>query len=144
MTRPNTTQPKMTKTKRTRSFVRTDIRTVLTIAFLACSLSLLAGPLAAQNDRHLSDFRIGDDYARNALRGLIFAYQGGVNAAYLNGLLVEADVAASTPPEEVSLRELNRILGLWARSPIADHQACYLALKANLKARIGATPEPCR
>jgi hypothetical protein len=58
--------------------------------------------------------------------------------------LDEADVEASTPAEEASFKELNRILGIWIRRPIQDNQACYQALKANLKARNGATPEACR
>jgi len=59
-------------------------------------------------------------------------------------LLDEADVEASSPAEEASLAELNRIVGNWIKIPSVDHQACYSALKANLKARNGSTPEACK
>lgn len=90
------------------------------------------------------DARIGDDYAKAALRTVIYTYDSGISPEPVAVLMDEADVEASTPAEEASLRELNRILGLWARRPIQDNQACYQALKANLKARSGATPEVCK
>lgn len=88
--------------------------------------------------------RIGDDYAKAALRAVIYTNESGISAERVSFLVDEADVEASTPAEEASLKELNRILGLWARRPIQDNQACYQALKANLKARNGATPEVCK
>ena len=88
--------------------------------------------------------RIGDDYARAALRVIIYTNQSGITAQRISILLDEADVEASTPAEEASLKELNRILGNWLRTPSSDHQACYQALKMNLKARNGATPEACK
>jgi len=114
-------------------------------AILLALMILLAGLLLAQsNNSRNPDNRIGDDYAKAALRALIVGNQGGVDAAYLSSLLVEADVEASTPAEEMSLKDVNRILGQWFRSPAMDHQACYVALKANLKARNGSTPEACK
>lgn len=65
-------------------------------------------------------------------------------ATKLAFLLDEADVEASTPAEETNFRELNRILGIWINRPRQDNQACYHALKINLKARNGAIPETCR
>ena len=91
-----------------------------------------------------NDSRIGDDYARAALRAIIYTAQSGITVQRISILLDEADVEASTPAEEASLKELNRILGDWIRRPSVDRQACFLALKANLKARNGATPEACR
>jgi hypothetical protein len=91
-----------------------------------------------------SDSRIGDDYARAALRAIIYTNQSGITALRISVLVDEADVEASTPAEEASLKELNRILGIWISRPSYDHQACYVALKTNLKARNGATPEVCR
>ena len=88
--------------------------------------------------------RIGDDYARAALRALIYTTQSGVTSPRISALINEADVEASTPAEEASLRELNRIIGLWITHPGNDRQSCYLALKANLKARNGTTPEACK
>lgn len=88
--------------------------------------------------------RIGDDYARAALRAIIYTYQTGITAQRISILLDEADVEATTPAEEASLKEVNRILGNWFSRPSMDHQACYQALKANLKARNGATPEACK
>jgi hypothetical protein len=88
--------------------------------------------------------RIGDDYARAALRAVIYTYQSGMTAQRISILLDEADVEASTPAEEASLKELNRILGIWFSRPSMDHQACFQALKTNLKARNGATPEACK
>jgi hypothetical protein len=57
--------------------------------------------------------RIGDDYARAALRAIIYTYQSGITAQRISILLDEADVEASTPAEEASLKELNRIMGIW-------------------------------
>jgi hypothetical protein len=90
------------------------------------------------------DSRIGDDYAKAALRAVIYLNESGITPERTSFLLDEADVEASTPAEEASFKELNRILGIWIRRPIQDNQACYQALKANLKARNGATPEACR
>ncbi len=88
--------------------------------------------------------RIGDDYARAALRVIIYTNETGIAAQRISVLLDEADVESSTPAEEASLKELNRIMGIWINHPSNDHRACYLALKANLKARNGATPEACK
>jgi len=90
------------------------------------------------------DNRIGDDYARAALRALIYTNESGITAERVSFLVDEADVEASTPAEEASLKELNRILGVWISRPIYDRKPCYMALKANLKARNGATPEACK
>jgi hypothetical protein len=100
----------------------------------------LCGSALSQN-RHT---RIGDDYARAALRAVIYTSQSGITVQRISALLNEADVEASTPAEEASLKELNRILGEWIKRPSVDRQNCYLALKANLKARDGETPEACR
>ena len=91
------------------------------------------------------DTRIGDDYAKAALRAVIYTNESGITAERLSFLVDEADVEATTPAEEASFKELNRIVGIWVRRPINENnQACYQALKANLKARNGATPEACR
>jgi hypothetical protein len=87
---------------------------------------------------------IGDDYARAALRAVIYTNESGISPERVSFLLDEADVEASTPAEEANLRELNRILGIWVARPRQDNQACYQALKINLKARNGAIPETCR
>jgi len=50
--------------------------------------------------------RIGDDYARAALRVIIYTNQSGITAQRISILLDEADVEASTPAEEASLRPL--------------------------------------
>jgi hypothetical protein len=47
--------------------------------------------------------RIGDDYARAALRVIIYTNQSGITAQRISILLDEADVEASTPAEEASL-----------------------------------------
>ena len=104
------------------------------------SIVLLTSSALAQNTHS----RIGDDYARAALRVIIYTTQSGITAERISILLDEADVEASTPAEEASLKELNRIVGIWISRPLYDHQACYQALKTNLKARNGATPEPCK
>ena len=72
------------------------------------------------------------------------ATPSGITAQLISILLDEADVEGSTPTEEASLKEVNRILGNWISRPGVDHQNCYQALKTNLKARNGATPEACR
>src|SRR5258705_4653267 len=100
---------------------------------------LLTTVLSQSNDR-----RIGDDYARAALRAVIYTNQTGITVQRIAVLLDEADVEASTPAEEASLKEVNRILGIWIRRPSTDNQVCFLALKTNLKARSGATPETCK
>ena len=88
--------------------------------------------------------RIGDDYARAALRAIIYTNQSGIAAERNSFLINDADVEASTTAEEASLKEINRILGNWVSHSSYDHQPCYQALKANLKARNGATPEACK
>ena len=87
---------------------------------------------------------MGDDSARATLRAILYTTQSGITAQRISILLDEADVEASTPTEETSLKEVNRILGNWISRPSVDHQNCYQALKANLKARNGGTPEACR
>jgi hypothetical protein len=101
---------------------------------------LLTSTALAQN----TSTRIGDDYARAALRAVISTTQTGITALRISILINEADVEASTPTEEASLKEINRILGIWITRPSYDRQPCYVALKANLKARNGATPEACK
>ena len=90
------------------------------------------------------DSRIGDDYAKAALRAVIYTNESGIAPESASFYVDEADVEASTPAEEASLKEINRILGIWIRRPTQDNQVCYQALKINLKARNGATPEVCR
>jgi len=90
------------------------------------------------------DSAIGDDYAKAALRAVIYTNESGITAERISFLVDEADVKASTPAEEANLRELNRILGVWISRPISDHHVCYQALKSNLKARNGAIPEACK
>jgi hypothetical protein len=104
------------------------------------ALLILLGASALSQTRE----RIGDDYAKAALRAIIYANESGVSAERLSFLVDEADVEASTPAEEASLKEINRLLGNWVNRPIKDYQACYQALKSNLKARNGATPEACK
>jgi hypothetical protein len=101
---------------------------------------VLSGSLLSQS----SSSRIGDNYARAALRALIYTKQGGIDVGQISMFLNEADVEASTPAEEASLKELNHILSMWISHPSVDNQACYLALKSNLKARHGSTPEACK
>jgi hypothetical protein len=112
----------------------------MTIGVIVTLIAVLSGSVLAQR----SDTRIGDDYARAALRVIIYTNESGITMERISFLLNEADVEASTPAEESSLKELNRILGAWIKSPSYDHQNCYRALKANLKARTGAIPEACR
>lgn len=107
---------------------------------VAAVVMLFSACVCAQNPY----VRIGDDYARAALRAVIYTAQSGISVQRISALLDEADVEASTPAEEASLKEINRILGDWIRRPSVDRQPCYLALKANLKARNGATPEACK
>ena len=90
------------------------------------------------------DSRIGDDYAKAALRAVIYTNESGITAERISFLVDEADVEASTPAEEANLKELNRILGIWINRPIKDYQVCYQALKIILKARNGAIPESCK
>lgn len=101
---------------------------------------LLTAAALCQN----KESRIGDDYAKAALRAVIYTNESGITPERLSFLVDEADVEASTPAEEASLKELNRILGVWIRRPAQDNQSCYQALKINLKARNGAIPEVCR
>ena len=75
---------------------------------------------------------------------MIYTNESGITPERLSFLVDEADVEASTPAEEASLKELNRILGVWIRRPVQDNQSCYQALKINLKARNGAILEVCR
>ena len=102
---------------------------------------LLSPSIIAQNRESRI---VGDDYARAALRLVIHTNRLGVSDQRILFLLDEADVEASSPAEEASFAELNRIVGNWIKMPSVDHQACYLALKANLKARNGSTPEACK
>jgi hypothetical protein len=90
------------------------------------------------------DSRIGDDYAKAALRAVIYTNESGLSPERLSFLLDEADVEASTAAEEANLKELNRILFVWITRPRQDNQVCYQALKINLKARNGAIPEACK
>jgi len=103
-------------------------------------LALLGASLLSAGN----DSRISDDYARAALRAVIYTKQSGIDAQQISAFLNEADVEASTPAEEESLKEINRILGNWFSRPILDNNACYVALKRNLKARNGAIPEACK
>jgi hypothetical protein len=89
------------------------------------------------------DTRIGDCYAKAALRAVIFTNEG-VTQERVSFLFDEADVEASTPAEEANLKELSRILRLWISRTSNDNQVCYQALKINLKARNGAIPEVCK
>ena len=98
---------------------------------------------ARGNETRANETRIGDNYARAALRAVIYSRQGGVDAQQISFLLSDADVEASTPAEEASLKEINRIMGRWY-TQVADNSACYQALKSNLKARNGAMPEVCK
>ncbi len=90
------------------------------------------------------DSRIGDDYAKAALRAVIYTNESGIGPERISLLVDEADVEASTPAEEANLKELNRILHIWIARPTQDNQSCYQALKINLKARNGSIPEVCR
>jgi hypothetical protein len=119
-----------------------QIRNMFQAIGIGAALAILsAAPALSQS----KDTRIGDDYAKAALRAVIYTNESGVTAERLSFLVDEADVEATTPAEEASFKELNRIVGIWVRRPINDNnQACYQALKANLKARNGATPEACR
>jgi hypothetical protein len=108
---------------------------------IGTALIILLGVSALSQTR---DSRIGDDYAKAALRAIIYANESGVTAERISFLVDEADVEASTPAEEASLKEINRLLGNWVNRPIRDYQACYQTLKSNLKARNGATPEACK
>jgi hypothetical protein len=101
---------------------------------------LLTAAALCQN----KESRIGDDYAKAALRAVIYTNESGITPERLSFLVDEVDVEASTPAEEASLKELNRILGVWIRRPVQDNQSCYQALKINLKARNGAILEVCR
>jgi hypothetical protein len=89
------------------------------------------------------DSRIGDCYAKAALRAVIFTNEGATPER-VSFLVDESDVEASTPAEESNLKELNRILHIWIARPTQDNQSCYQALKINLKARNGAIAEVCR
>jgi hypothetical protein len=102
---------------------------------------LLTPSVLAQNRENRI---LGDNYARAALRLVIHTNHLGVTDQRILFLLDEADVEASSPAEEASFAELNRIVGNWIKTPSVDHQACYLALKASLKARNGSTPEACK
>ncbi|MGA2979261.1 MAG: hypothetical protein ABSD76_06690 [Terriglobales bacterium] len=100
--------------------------------------------LAASAMSQSKESRIGDDYAKAALRAVIYTNESGISPERLSFLLDEADVEASTAAEEANLKELNRILGVWMARPRQDNQVCYQALKINLKARNGAIPEACK
>ena len=100
--------------------------------------------LAASAMSQSKESRIGDDYAKAALRAVIYTNESGITPERVSFFVNEADVEASTPAEEANLKELNRILRVWISRPIQDNQTCYHALKINLKARNGATPEACK
>ncbi len=112
----------------------------MNIAVALAILVLLTSSVLSQT--HGSS--LGDHYARAALPTIIYTNQTGISAEHISILLDQADVEASTPAEEASLMELNRILSVWISRPSYDRQPCYLAFKANLKARNGATPEACK
>ncbi len=117
-------------------------RRVIGTVTISVALAFLFAASALSQSK---DARIGDDYAKAALRAVIYTNESGITAERLSFLVDEADVEATTPAEEASFKELNRIVGIWVRRPINENnQACYQALKANLKARNGATPEACR
>lgn len=99
--------------------------------------------LAASALSQSKDSRIGDCYAKAALRAVIFTNEG-VTQERVSFLFDEADVEASTPAEEANLKELSRILRLWISRTSNDNQVCYQSLKINLKARNGAIPEVCK
>lgn len=109
------------------------------IGFVVTLTTFLASMALGQPNRTM----IGDDYARTAMRALIYMNEIGVSQERTRLLMVEADIEASTPSEEASFRELTRIINNWLGTS-RDRTACYLALKANLKARNGATPEACK
>jgi hypothetical protein len=102
-------------------------------------LTLTASALAQSKDSG-----IGDDYAKAALRAVIYTNESGISMERVSFLLDEADVEASTAAEEANLKELNRILFVWITRPRQDNQVCYQTLKMNLKARNGAIPEACK
>jgi hypothetical protein len=110
------------------------------ITIALATVIVLTISVSSQNNNN----RIGDDYARAALRAIIYTNQSGITAQRITSLVDEADVEASTPAEEAALKEVSRILSNWISRPSYDRQPCYQALKANLKARNGATPEACR
>jgi hypothetical protein len=58
--------------------------------------------LASAGFSQSTNARIGDDYARAALRAVIFTNQTGITVQRISVLLDEADVEASTPAEEAS------------------------------------------
>lgn len=102
---------------------------------------LLSGTVLSQGNNS----KIGDNYARAALRAVIYAGDGSISAEQISIAVDEADVEANTPAEEGSLHEINRIVRVWMGRPIgSEDRVCYQALKASLKARNGATPEACR
>jgi hypothetical protein len=76
--------------------------------------------LASTGFSQSSNASLGDDYARAALRAVIFTNQTGITVQRISVLLDEADVEASTPAEEASLKEINHILGIWIRQPSTD------------------------
>ena len=48
------------------------------------------------------DTRIGDDYAKAALRAVIYTNESGITPERVSFLVDEADVEASTPVEEAN------------------------------------------
>src|ERR1700730_12500967 len=92
-----------------------------------------------------NDTRIGDDYARAALRVVIYTRTIDRTVDRVAALTDEADVQSSTPAEETSFKTISHILYNWLQSAGATQSgtACYVALKANLKARSGVTPDAC-
>ena len=126
-----------------RTAVRREETTMINkmkLVIIGVAVVILSTPALSQT----RSSRIGDDYARAALRAIIYTTQSGITVQRISALLNEADVEASTPAEEASLKELNRILGEWIGYPNVDRQNCFLALKVNLKARNGDTPEACK
>jgi hypothetical protein len=68
---------------------------VALILIVAVTVVLTASPALSQNNSS----RIGDDYARAALRAIIYTNQSAITAQRISILVDEADVEASTPAE---------------------------------------------
>jgi len=103
------------------------------------AVMLLTLTAAAQSN----DTKLGDDYAKAALRALL-AERDRLPSESVDRvvfLIDEADVEASTPAEEASFSELNRILGTWKDR--TKRNMCFTVLKSALKKRDGTTPQMC-
>ena len=61
---------------------------------------LLTAAALCQN----KESRIGDDYAKAALRAVIYTNESGITPERLSFLVDEVDVEASTPAEEAALK----------------------------------------